>query len=388
MSTSGSDSGSESGSSSSGSTSSGSASRSPSPAPQSNSKAKAARPESPELPPPPKRSTAAAEKGAAKGKEQRAEETNGDEAMLDAKSKPKAKAAEHMDVDKEPAPKANGRAASPVTTRLHVGHLTRNVTEEHIREIFSTFGAIKSCELSVDKVVNLPRGFAYVEYKERENAEKARTHMDGGQLDGNVLSVQFVLVPRKRSPPPAPLPGPPPKRPASPGPRRDRERGADRDRPPRREDDRGRERPREAERARPQRLPSPPRRRPPSPPSYRRGASPPRGRRCTAIPATAQATEPGAPQGGVPPAEEALPITAAPATAGFPRAAPPLIPRPPAAHPLTPGQGAAVAASKTAGPGRGLIYFRILLFWNLQSIWQPIQQLKERLDRQIAPGEM
>ncbi len=81
--------------------------RSPSPAPQSNSKAKAPRPESPELPPPPKRSTAAAEKGPAKGKEQRAEETNGDEARLDAKSKPKAKAAEHMDVDKEPASKVD-----------------------------------------------------------------------------------------------------------------------------------------------------------------------------------------------------------------------------------------------------------------------------------------
>lgn len=37
------------------------------------------------------------------------------------------------------------------------------------------------------QVVNLPRGFAYVEFKEREDAEKARAHMDGGQLDGNVI---------------------------------------------------------------------------------------------------------------------------------------------------------------------------------------------------------
>ncbi len=36
-------------------------------------------------------------------------------------------------------------------------------------------------------MVNLPRGFAYVEYKDRDEAEKARVHMDGGQLDGNVL---------------------------------------------------------------------------------------------------------------------------------------------------------------------------------------------------------
>jgi RNA-binding protein with serine-rich domain 1 len=39
-----------------------------------------------------------------------------------------------------------------MTTRLHVGHLTRNVTEEHIHEIFSTFGQLKTVEVSIDKV--------------------------------------------------------------------------------------------------------------------------------------------------------------------------------------------------------------------------------------------
>ena len=46
---------------------------------------------------------------------------------------------------------ANGHA-EPQTTRLHVGHLTRNVNEGHIKEIFSTFGTLKSVELSIDKV--------------------------------------------------------------------------------------------------------------------------------------------------------------------------------------------------------------------------------------------
>jgi len=110
---------------------------------------------------------------------------------------------------------ANGRAASPQTCKLHVGHLTRNVNEAHIREIFAAFGPLAGVELAMDKVrrarrraaraplagapcrgergvgaqvVNLPRGFAYVEFQERPHAEKARLHMDGGQLDGNVLS--------------------------------------------------------------------------------------------------------------------------------------------------------------------------------------------------------
>ena len=51
---------------------------------------------------------------------------------------------------------ANGHADVLQTTRLHVGHLTRNVSEGHIKEIFSTFGTLKSVELSIDKVI--PRG--------------------------------------------------------------------------------------------------------------------------------------------------------------------------------------------------------------------------------------
>lgn len=42
-------------------------------------------------------------------------------------------------------------------TRLHVGHLTRNVTEAHMREIFGSFGKVREVELAVDRMVNLPR---------------------------------------------------------------------------------------------------------------------------------------------------------------------------------------------------------------------------------------
>jgi len=70
---------------------------------------------------------------------------------------------------------------------LHVGHLTRNVQAEHIQEIFSTFGTVKHVELAMDKAVNLPRGFAYVEFSKRSEAEDAQRLMDGGQLDGNQL---------------------------------------------------------------------------------------------------------------------------------------------------------------------------------------------------------
>ena len=36
--------------------------------------------------------------------------------------------------------------------------------------------------------VNLSRGFAYVEFETRAEAEAAKLHMDGGQLDGNFVT--------------------------------------------------------------------------------------------------------------------------------------------------------------------------------------------------------
>ena len=60
--------------------------------------------------------------------------------------------------------------------------------EEHIKEIFSVYGELTHVELVMDTRVNLPRGYAYVEFADKEAAEKARDYMDGGQIDGNHIT--------------------------------------------------------------------------------------------------------------------------------------------------------------------------------------------------------
>lgn len=62
-----------------------------------------------------------------------------------------------MDTDGKAAAAAAAPAAEAGPARLHVGHLTRNVTEAHVREIFGAFGELRSVELAIDRVVNLPR---------------------------------------------------------------------------------------------------------------------------------------------------------------------------------------------------------------------------------------
>jgi RNA-binding protein with serine-rich domain 1 len=62
---------------------------------------------------------------------------------------------------------------------LFVEKLTRNVTKEHLNEIFGKYGKIKDVELLWDKRANLSKGSSYVEYFERSDAEKALSYLDG-----------------------------------------------------------------------------------------------------------------------------------------------------------------------------------------------------------------
>ncbi|KAF7140624.1 hypothetical protein RHSIM_Rhsim06G0238800 [Rhododendron simsii] len=97
------------------------------------------------------------------------------------------------------------RKPSPVlqSLELHVDQLSRNVNEAHLREIFSNFGDVVKVRLAMDSAVNLSKGYGYVEFKMRADAEKAQIYMDGAQIDGNVVRAKFTLPERKKvSPPP------------------------------------------------------------------------------------------------------------------------------------------------------------------------------------------
>ncbi|CAJ0755161.1 9311_t:CDS:2, partial [Entrophospora sp. SA101] len=91
---------------------------------------------------------------------------------------------------------------SPVLpTKIMVNKLTKNVKEAHLQEIFGAFGRINRIEVLIDEKWQTNRGTAYINFETRNDAERAISYMDGGQLDGNMLSC--TLVPRRQpSPPP------------------------------------------------------------------------------------------------------------------------------------------------------------------------------------------
>ncbi|KAI4662231.1 uncharacterized protein J4E79_004520 [Alternaria viburni] len=108
--------------------------------------------------------------------------------------------------------KADRAREAEVIPGIVVEALTRNVKEDHVREIFGKYGVIKELTMPMNPTFNINRGIAYILYEEIDDAERAIAKMHDAQLDGAKIQVSIVL-PRRRfsqTPPPARR-GPPPR---------------------------------------------------------------------------------------------------------------------------------------------------------------------------------
>ncbi|KII95802.1 hypothetical protein PLICRDRAFT_96870 [Plicaturopsis crispa FD-325 SS-3] len=86
-----------------------------------------------------------------------------------------------------------------------VTNLSRNVVEVHLQSIFSHYGKIAKIDLPLFGKSGQNRGKAALEFVDPPAAHTAASHMDGGQLDGQVLKVELSELPirtRSRSPRP------------------------------------------------------------------------------------------------------------------------------------------------------------------------------------------
>ena len=79
-----------------------------------------------------------------------------------------------------------------MNSRLFVGNLSFNTSEEAIRDAFAEFGEIVEAKLVTDRDTGRSRGFAFVELTSNEAAEKAIQEMNGALLDGRPLRVNLA----------------------------------------------------------------------------------------------------------------------------------------------------------------------------------------------------
>ena len=73
--------------------------------------------------------------------------------------------------------------------RLYVGNLSFNVTEEELRDHFSTIGPLSYLSIPTDRETGKQRGFAFVEFKDRAQADEAIRRFNNQSFKGRSLSV-------------------------------------------------------------------------------------------------------------------------------------------------------------------------------------------------------
>jgi len=72
---------------------------------------------------------------------------------------------------------------------IYVGNLSREATDEDLRQAFAAFGEVATVNIIKDKFSGEARGFAFVDMPGKEQAQAAITGMNGKELKGRVLSV-------------------------------------------------------------------------------------------------------------------------------------------------------------------------------------------------------
>ncbi len=111
-----------------------------------------------------------------------------------------------------------------VSVRLFVGNLPYDTTEAELRDFLSAVGTLSSVYLPMNRETGKPRGFAFVEFSEGEQAQEAIRRFNNQPFKGRNLSISEARAREARPPddsrrfgPPrdmrSPMGGPPMNRP-------------------------------------------------------------------------------------------------------------------------------------------------------------------------------
>ncbi|HLP76557.1 MAG TPA: RNA-binding protein [Candidatus Paceibacterota bacterium] len=84
-------------------------------------------------------------------------------------------------------------------TRLFVGNLSYQTMENDLQDYFSQAGAVTSVNLMMDKMTGKSRGFAFVEFANQDEANKAIEQFHNKDFQGRALTVN-IARPREERP--------------------------------------------------------------------------------------------------------------------------------------------------------------------------------------------
>jgi RNA recognition motif-containing protein len=86
-----------------------------------------------------------------------------------------------------------------MATKLFVGSLSWNTTDDQLKDFFSTVGTVVSANVIVDRDTNRSKGFGFVEMSSDEEAKAAVDQLNNKELDGRTIVVNEAR-PREERP--------------------------------------------------------------------------------------------------------------------------------------------------------------------------------------------
>lgn len=74
-------------------------------------------------------------------------------------------------------------------TNIFVGNLSYQTTQDELQAAFSQYGAVERVSIVTDRDTGQPRGFAFVEMTNRNEAANAINGLNGQEMNGRALNV-------------------------------------------------------------------------------------------------------------------------------------------------------------------------------------------------------
>ncbi len=85
-------------------------------------------------------------------------------------------------------------------TSIYVGNLAHAATEDDVREAFEAFGKVASVSIIKDRETGRPRGFAFVEMSDPNEANEAISQMNLKEIKGRAGTVNEARPKTERPP--------------------------------------------------------------------------------------------------------------------------------------------------------------------------------------------
>ena len=83
--------------------------------------------------------------------------------------------------------------------KLYVGNLSYQMTDADLEQTFAAFGAVDSAKIIMDRETNRSKGFGFVEFSAKEEAESAIENLNGKEVSGRSIVVNEARPPKPRN---------------------------------------------------------------------------------------------------------------------------------------------------------------------------------------------